>query len=90
MGAITLEFMRLNTANLSKTISLEDETYDRLDRTKGDDESFSDVIDRLLGTGEPHPLYDIAGRLEESTVAQLRARSTAFREQVHRRMERES
>lgn len=33
----------------SKTISLKEETYNRLDRAKGADESVSDAIDRLLG-----------------------------------------
>lgn len=87
---ICIDGQYTDTQMASKTISLKDETYDRLDRAKGDDESFSDVIDRLLGTSDEHPLYDIVGLLEESDVARLRDRSTAFREQVERRMERES
>jgi len=34
----------------SKMISIKEETYNQLDRAKGSDESFSDAIDRLLGT----------------------------------------
>lgn len=69
----------------SKTISLKAETYHRLDRVKGPDESFSDVIDRLLNADE-HPLEDLVGLLDEEAVATLRTRSSAFREDIDDRM----
>lgn len=37
----------------SKTISLEDSAYSKLKAAKRSGESFSDVIHRLLGEGEP-------------------------------------
>ncbi len=37
----------------SKTISLEDSAYSKLKAEKRPDESFSDVIHRLLGRGQP-------------------------------------
>ena len=37
----------------SKTISLEDSAYDKLRAAKRSGESFSDVIHRILGKGEP-------------------------------------
>lgn len=69
----------------SKTISLKEETYNRLHRAKGEDESFSDVIDRLLREGD-HPLYGLVGLLDDDEVAELRERSRAFRESVDARM----
>jgi predicted CopG family antitoxin len=48
----------------SKTICLFEDTYNRLERTKGEDESFSDVIIRLLGEDE-HPIYELVGLLDE-------------------------
>lgn len=69
----------------SKTISLKEETYNRLARVKGEDESFSDVIDRLLREGD-HPLYGLVGLLDEDEVAELRERSREFRESVDERM----
>lgn len=69
----------------SKTISLSEETYTRLARAKGDDESFSDVIDRLLGEDD-HPLYDLVGLLEAEDVEAVRERSRAFRADVDARV----
>lgn len=69
----------------SKTISLSEDTYNRLARAKGKDESFSDVIDRLLGEDE-HPLYDIVGLLDEEDVKTLRDRSDEFRDDVDDRL----
>ncbi|QSG15020.1 antitoxin VapB family protein [Halapricum desulfuricans] len=72
----------------SKTISLKEETYERLRRAKGEGESFSDVIDRLLGDDE-HPLYGLVGLLAEDEADRLRERSRAFREDVDSRMDSE-
>ncbi|WP_336001199.1 antitoxin VapB family protein [Halorientalis halophila] len=65
----------------SKTVSLEAETYERLRRAKGEDESFSDVVDRLLGNDE-HPLYDLVGALDDEEAETLRERSRSFRSDV--------
>ena len=65
----------------SKTISLSEDTYNRLARAKGEDESFSDVIDRLLGEDE-HPLYELVGLLDGEEVETLRGRSAEFRDAV--------
>ncbi|MEF8825159.1 MAG: antitoxin VapB family protein [Halapricum sp.] len=72
----------------SKTISLKEETYERLRRAKGEGESFSDVIDRLLGD-DGHPLYGLVGLLDGEEVDRLRERSRAFREDVNSRMDPE-
>jgi len=70
----------------SKTISLKEETYERLRRKKSDDESFSDVIDRVL-SDEEHPLYGLVGLAKDGEVAQIRASSRSFREDVDGRMD---
>lgn len=69
----------------SKTISLSEDTYNRLARAKGEDESFSDVIDRLLGEGD-HPLYELVGLLDEEDIDRLRERSSGFRADLDERM----
>jgi len=70
----------------SKTISLKEETYERLRREKSDDESFSDVIDRVL-SDEEHPLYGLVGIAEDDEVARIRAGSKSFRDDVDGRMD---
>lgn len=70
----------------SKTISVKQETYERLSRAKGDGESFSDVIDRLLRAEDEHPLYQLVGALDESDADELRERVRGFREDVDGRM----
>ena len=70
----------------SKTISVKEETYERLSRSKGEGESFSDVIDRLLRTEDDHPLYHLVGALDESDADRLRERARGFREDVDGRM----
>jgi len=69
----------------SKTISLKEETYERLRREKGEDESFSDVIDRFLNE-EEHPLYGLVGLAADDEVEQIREGSRSFREDVDSRM----
>ncbi|QIO24250.1 antitoxin VapB family protein [Haloarcula sp. JP-L23] len=73
----------------SKTISLKEETYERLRRAKGDDESFSDVVDRLLRTGD-HPLYGLVGLMDDEEIAKIRNDSAQFREDVDSRILDES
>ena len=69
----------------SKTISLREETYDRLERTKGEDESFSDAIERLLGT-EDQPLEAIVGILSDEQADRLREHSQEFRTETDERL----
>ena len=69
----------------SKTISLKEETYNQLNRAKGPDESFSDVIDRLLDVQQDrHPLSDLVGL--DVDVDAVRHRSETFRDDVDQRM----
>ena len=70
----------------SKTISLKEETYDRLGRAKGPDESFSDVIDRLLAD-HTHALSDLVGLLPSEEVDRVRERADSFRSAVDDRMD---
>ncbi|CCQ34480.1 Putative antitoxin VapB15 protein [Halorhabdus tiamatea SARL4B] len=70
----------------SKTISLKEETYERLRRAKGDDESFSDAIDRLLGGDDGHPLFDLVGLLDDAEAERVRERADKFRENVDERV----
>lgn len=85
---ICTDYEYTDTQMASKTISLKEETYDRLARAKGEGESFSDVVDRLLGT-DRHPLYGLVGLLDEDAVEAVRRQSAAFREDVDERMENE-
>jgi len=72
----------------SKTISLKEETYERLRREKSDYESFSDVIDRFLDE-EDHPLYELVGLADDDEVARIRAASRSFRDDVDERLDTE-
>jgi len=73
----------------SKNISLRDDVYRDLKAAKEDDESFSDVIDRLLGAekGE-HPLYDLVGIIDEDEAENLHEHVETFRQEVDEDMER--
>lgn len=73
----------------SKTISLKEETYERLRRKKGEDESFSDVIDRFLNE-EEHPLYGLVGLAADDEVEQIREGSRSFREDIDNRIDSEN
>ena len=66
----------------SKTISIRDETYRRLDREKRDDESFSEVIDRLLADDDENPLRELIGLVDEDELEAVRRNVTAFRSDV--------
>jgi predicted CopG family antitoxin len=67
----------------SKNISVRDEVYRALKNAKGPDESFSDVIDRLLDDGrDEHPLERLEGTLEGAEAAAVRERMDAFRERL--------
>ena len=88
MVFIRIECGYTDTQMASKTVSLKEETYERLRQAKGEDESFSDVIDRLLGEGD-HPLYDLVGLADDETLERVREQSRAFREETDRRMDPE-
>jgi predicted CopG family antitoxin len=62
----------------SKNISVRDDVYRALKNAKGPDESFSDVIDRLLDDGrDGHPLERLEGTLSEDEAAAVRERMDA-------------
>ena len=67
----------------SKNISVREDVYRALDEAKEEDESFSDVIERLLGmrSGE-HPLYGLVGTLDEEEAEAVRERVADFRASV--------
>lgn len=71
----------------SKNVSLREDVYRELRSIKGEDESFSDVIERLMAAerGE-HPLQAISGILDEEEAADLRAHVREFRENVDQEM----
>ncbi|WP_254524799.1 antitoxin VapB family protein [Natrinema caseinilyticum] len=71
----------------SKTVSLKDETYRRLDREKRDGESFSDAIDRLLAEDDTNPLRELIGLLDNDEAAAVRRRSEEFRADVNERFD---
>ena len=70
----------------SKTISLREETYRRLERAKRDEESFSDVVDRLI-VDEENPFRELVGFVDEEDVSDVRRASRAFRTEVTDRFE---
>jgi predicted CopG family antitoxin len=71
----------------SKNISVREDVYRALQNAKGDDESFSDVIERLLEAREgDHPLYGLVGVLDEEGAERVRERSDRFRESVDERL----
>ena len=71
----------------SKNISLRNDVYEALRAVKAEDESFSDVIDRLLtARNKDHPLYSIVGILDEEQADRVRERANAHRESVDSRM----
>ena len=73
----------------SKNISVREEVYRNLKQAKDDDESFSDVIERLLATerGE-HPLQRIVGVLDDEEAAALRDHVGEFRADLDEELER--
>lgn len=56
----------------SKTISLDDDAYEKLKAAKQPGESFSDVVHRLLGPDQPK-LTDFVGILDEEAAEELAA-----------------
>ncbi|PSP50715.1 hypothetical protein BRC67_09040 [Halobacteriales archaeon QH_3_68_24] len=75
----------------SKNISVRDDVYRALKAAKGEDESFSDVIERLLRSREgEHSLYGLVGMLEDEELDEVREKSAAFRDSADEQMERYS
>jgi len=75
----------------SKNISVREDVYRALKETKGDDESFSDVIERLLRSQEgDHSLFELVGMLDEEELDKLRSGSAEFRESADEQMDRYS
>jgi len=73
----------------TKNISIRDDVYRKLKDSKRDDESFSDAIDRLMGSQEgEHPLYDLVGLADEEEAERIRNRASRFREQFDEDMSR--
>lgn len=73
----------------SKNISVREDVYRALKNAKGEDESFSDVIERLVERADgEHPLYDLVGTLDDGEAERVRSRTTAFRDSVDEQMDR--
>ncbi len=66
----------------TKTISLDEEAYERLRARKREGESFSDVVKRLASE---RPLSDLAGVLSESEADALADAIEERRDRSHRR-----
>jgi len=58
----------------SKTISLKDSAYEKLVALKGEDESFSDVIEELTKEETPH-YADLTGILSDETIDSIKKMS---------------
>jgi len=74
----------------SKNISLRKDVYEELKREKAEDESFSDVVNRLLCVRrdeEPYPLYGLVGMLDDEKAEEVRERIEEFRTDVSEEME---
>ena len=75
----------------SKNISVRDDVYRALRDAKGEDESFSDVIERLLkGQEGEHSLYGLIGMVDEDEAANVREKAATFRESADEQMDRYS
>jgi len=64
----------------TKTISLEDSAYLKLKAAKRPGESFSDVINRIVGSREPS-LLDLRGLFDRKSVDQLAVAIARMREE---------
>lgn len=74
-----------------ENVSVREDVYDALKREKADEESFSDVVERLLERRDgDHPLYDLVGTLDADGVERIREGSEEFRECLDRDPERSS
>lgn len=69
----------------TKTIGLDEDTYERLRDEKREGESFSDVVDRLLGE---RSLTELAGLWDGDTVAEIEGYIEEGREASRARSDR--
>lgn len=73
----------------SKNVSLREDVYRELKATKGEDESFSDAIERLLAAErDEHPLYGLVGLLDDEEAERVREGAEKFRESLDEDMRR--
>lgn len=69
----------------TKTIGIDEDTYERLKAEKREGESFSDVVDRLLGE---RSLVELAGLWDEETTAEIEGYVEEGRESSRARSDR--
>jgi predicted CopG family antitoxin len=73
----------------SKKVSLREDVYRELKAAKGEDESFSDVVERLLATDrDEHPLDRLEGLLDKDEAENVRERMRDFRSSLDDDMDR--
>lgn len=72
--------MHIYSNMVSKTISLEKTAYEKLRAAKREGESFSDVVNRLLGDKEPS-LVEFHGLLSDEAVKELAETIAAMRKE---------
>lgn len=70
----------------TKTIRLDDDVYERLAAHKRDDETYSEVVDRLLGGGS---LLDLTGIYTKADVDEIEE-ALAEKEERDRRRRRDA
>lgn len=70
---------------MTKTVSLDEEAYERLAARKGKGESFSDVVKRLAGE---RSLLEIAGVLSDEEAKELETAIEEGRERSRQRSDR--
>jgi predicted CopG family antitoxin len=54
---------------MSQQVRLDDDVYERIEATRRDDESFSDAVDRLVGSPS---LLDLRGIFDGEQVSEMR------------------
>ena len=69
---------------MSKSIRLSDEAYERLKAHKEEDETFTDVVLRLAGE---HSLLELAGILNDEEAAAMKDAIAERRERRHTELE---
>jgi predicted CopG family antitoxin len=75
----------------SKTISVRADVYRVLKAKKDEDETFSDVIERLLRSREQgHSAHGLVGLLEDDELEEVREKSDTFRDSADVQMDRYS
>lgn len=77
--------VRLHLHRGTKTLTITEDAYERLNALKRDDESVSDVVNRI--TGEKLDVWKGFGRYDGADGDRLRAAVEAGREEMDREME---